>query len=90
LPAFDAGDDYLHGSPEIVIDVLSPGNSAGELEDRRATWMAGGCIEFWTVDPRRRTVQIFDREGFSRTYSGDQHVPFSLTGQSFLASELFG
>ena len=82
-------DEYLAGAPEIVIEVLSPSNSADEMDDRRATCLAGGCLEFWVVNPRLRTVRIFDREGVSREYRADQAVPFSLTGQSFPAAGIF-
>ena len=82
-------DEYLNGSPEIVIEVLSPSNSADEMDDRRATCLAGGCQEFWVVNPRLRTVRIFDREGVSREYKADQLVPFSLTSQSFPAAGIF-
>lgn len=89
LPAFDDSDEYLAGAPEIVIEVLSPSNSADEIDDRRATCFAGGCVEFWIVNPRLRTVQIFERAGTSREYKADQAVPFSLTRQSFPAAAIF-
>jgi len=59
----------------------SPSKSIDELDDRRLTCFEGGCREFWVVNPRRRTVQILDRDGNGRIYTGDQAVPVSLSGQ---------
>src|ERR1035441_4395492 len=61
-------DDWLAGSPELAIEVLSPSNTKREMEDRRATLFAGGCRHFWTVDARSRSVTVSTPDGAHQTY----------------------
>ena len=39
----------LEGAPELVIEVLSPSNSAGRMYRLERLCMNNGCQEFWTV-----------------------------------------
>ena len=41
-----APGDYLHGAPELVIEVLSPSNTVSEMSEREAMCLANGCLEF--------------------------------------------
>jgi Uma2 family endonuclease len=56
-------DDKLHGAPELVVEVLSPG-AANERRDRQnklklyAEW---GVDEYWLVDWRTLTVDVYRR-----------------------------
>jgi len=34
-------------APEICVEVLSPSNAAGELEERKRLFFAKGALEFW-------------------------------------------
>jgi Uma2 family endonuclease len=68
-------DDWLAGSPELAIEVLSPSNTKREMEDRRATLFAGGCQQFWTVDARSRTVTVSTPDGAHQTYTAADSIP---------------
>nr|WP_226905076.1 Uma2 family endonuclease [Pedobacter schmidteae] len=39
------------GPPDIVVEILSPGNQKKELEYKFATYEAYGVREYWIVDP---------------------------------------
>src|SRR3954453_23876206 len=48
---------WLEGSPELTIEIASPGNTKHELRDKAMTTLAGqGSVEFWVVDPDTRSV----------------------------------
>jgi len=51
-------DEYLMGSPELVVEVLSPSNTMDEILERQGMCLANGCVSFWTVDPKRHIVMV--------------------------------
>jgi len=51
-------DEYLMGSPELVVEVLSPSNTMDEILERQDICLANGCVSFWTVDPKRQIVMV--------------------------------
>lgn len=64
-------DDNLAGAPDIVVEVLSPSNTASEILGKKLMCMDHGCVEFWVVDPRKQVIEI-SRPGKTSTYrSGD-------------------
>ena len=57
-------DGKLHGPPELMIEVLSPG-AANEKRDREAKlnlYSRRGVDEYWIIDWRRRQVEVFRRK----------------------------
>jgi Uma2 family endonuclease len=60
--ALDDGG-HLHIAPELVVEVLSPG-STNERRDRDLKlklYSRQGVQEYWIIDWRRRTVQVYRR-----------------------------
>ena len=54
-------DGKLHASPELVIEVLSPG-AANERRDREIKlnlYSRRGASEYWIIDWRRRQVEVY-------------------------------
>lgn len=45
--------------PNLVIEVLSDGNTRGEMARKRREYFHAGVQLVWMVDPRRRTVAVF-------------------------------
>lgn len=80
-------EDWLVGSPELVVEVLSAANSASEMLDRERTCFKGGCREFWEVDPERRLLRVSHKDGKSATYGDGERVPVSLFGSVSIAVE---
>jgi Uma2 family endonuclease len=46
----------IHGVPELVIEVISPGGAARDQVRKRAIYESAGVPEYWIVDPSRKTV----------------------------------
>lgn len=47
---YDAVDQWLEDSPELLIEVKSPSNTKAEMHDKAMTTLAGvGAVEFWIV-----------------------------------------
>lgn len=49
---------YIAGPPDIVIEILSPGNARRDLHLKRALYQRFGVPEHWIVDPAARMIEI--------------------------------
>ncbi len=58
LPPQGVGPGFLKLAPDLVVEVLSPSETASALEEKLADYRACGTLLIWVVDPVRRTVMI--------------------------------
>ena len=56
----------IEGTPDLVIEILSPSNPGHDLVRKAALYAAAGVPEYWIVDPRNDTVRVLLLE--NRTY----------------------
>ena len=69
-----ADDDYFHGVPAIVIEVLSPSNSASEMLEREEICLRHEGREFWLVDPQRESVKVIRANGHSIVHNAESVI----------------
>jgi Uma2 family endonuclease len=62
------------GPPDIVVEVLSPGNTRREMKDKLELYQSAGIPEYWVVDPDHEFVLVFTVDA-SGKYNGG--VPFT-------------
>jgi Uma2 family endonuclease len=65
LRAIRGADGKLHGAPELVIEVISPG-AANEQRDRERKprlYSRRGVDEYWIVDGQQRCVDVYRHDG---------------------------
>ena len=43
------------GSPDIVIEILSPGNNTKELQNKYEVYEEAGVLEYWIIHPLEKT-----------------------------------
>lgn len=57
-------DDGLKGAPDMIIEVLSPGNRRHDLTRKKELYKRFGVREYWIVDPetKRATGYVFERD----------------------------
>jgi Uma2 family endonuclease len=89
-----ADDDYFRGVPEIVIEVLSPSNSASEMLDReeiclRQICLSNGGREFWLVDPARESVKVIRADGRSSVHDAGSVIESHALGDSIAVHDIF-
>jgi Uma2 family endonuclease len=83
-------DEYLVYSPPLIIEVLSPSNRRSKVERQRLAAFSGGTREFWVVDPKSQTIEVFVLGKPSRIYGVGEKIPVSvLPGAKFPVRELF-
>ena len=51
-------DGYFHSAPELIVEVLSPGNTRQERERKLKDYETLGVTEVWVVSPEAQTVEI--------------------------------
>jgi Uma2 family endonuclease len=73
-------EDNLHGAPELVIEVLSPSNTAAEINDKERLCLENGAQEFWVVDPNLRQVKVSTPDGITTTFRATQEIPLRIFG----------
>ncbi len=49
-------------APEICVEVLAPGNSRREIEEKKRLYLAAGALEIWICD-HKGTMKFFDADG---------------------------
>ncbi|HEX4227175.1 MAG TPA: Uma2 family endonuclease [Bryobacteraceae bacterium] len=82
-------DDNLHGTPELVIEVLSPSNTKQEMREKAALYLSTGAQEFWLVDPKRQTVTVMRQQGGTQVFGMGQPIPLVLFGRELNVSDIF-
>jgi Uma2 family endonuclease len=68
-------EEYLMGSPELVVEVLSPSNTMDEILERQGMCLANGCASFWTVDPKRQIVMVTTPDRRTVVFDGQSAAP---------------
>lgn len=53
-----ASESFLDVAPELVVEVLSPGNTAEEMQRKTAEYLGVGVERVWVVDPAREAVLV--------------------------------
>jgi Uma2 family endonuclease len=71
---------YLDVAPELVVEVLSPDDSWGELMDKLEEYFAIGVKVVWVADPRKKRVYV--HRGI--TDARQLNVGDTLTGEDVL------
>lgn len=50
---------YWMGAPDLAAEVVSPGDTVSEIEDKVAEWLAAGAGMVWVVSPKLHTVTAY-------------------------------
>jgi Uma2 family endonuclease len=72
--------DWLLGAPDLVVEVLSPSNTAAEIMEKRELCLENGSIQFWIVDTDHQLVEVSTPDSHSITYKSGQQIPLFFGG----------
>lgn len=83
--------DYFLGAPDLAVEVISPSESAKDVELKVGLMLAAGAQAIWVVYPETRSVHVFSPDGTSvRRGMGDKlTAPFLSTDWSVPVAALF-
>lgn len=84
----------LDGAPEMVIEILSPGNTKTETKYKKKLYEENGVLEYWIVHPPYKFVEVFLLEGSkfasSTIYELNDEIPCAvLKGIKVPINEIF-
>lgn len=63
IPEVKPVEAFWPGAPDLAVEVLSPGDTTGEVDEKIDTWLTSGCSAVWVIDSRLETVTTY----YSRT-----------------------
>lgn len=72
------------GAPDLVVEILSPGNSAKEMRDKKMLYAEAGVREYWVVSAAHETISRFNLEG-----DGVYGRPLIFVNEETMLSEIF-
>ena len=65
---------FVTGAPDIAVEVVSPANTAAEMERKVREYLAAGSQRVWVVYPAGRRVAVHRADGSVVTYGGDDVI----------------
>ena len=82
---------YFPGPPDIAVEVLSPSNRPGEIEEKIADYLEAGTKAVVVVYPRRRSVAIHraDADVVILSETDTLEVPDAIPGWQMPVSQIF-
>jgi Uma2 family endonuclease len=87
------GPEGCRGAPDLVIEILSPSNTAIEMERKFLLYREAGIREYWIVDPKNNRVKVHCFQGgeiLTGIYGSADTVPVAvLPGFSVALEQVF-
>lgn len=56
-------DNGVHGAPDLVVEVLSPGTARNDKTRKKDVYARCGVREYWLVSPADKFVEIYRADG---------------------------
>ncbi|GCL38780.1 protein of unknown function DUF820 [Sphaerospermopsis reniformis] len=77
-------------SPDLVIEIISPDQSFGEMSAKATNYLDAGVMRVWVIDPKAKTVTIFYPDARPQTKRGNDSLEDSLfPGLVISAEQIF-
>jgi Uma2 family endonuclease len=61
-------------APELAIEIISPGQAFGQMIQKAGSYLAGGVLRVWIVDPSAQSVTVFYPDQAPETYTGARSI----------------
>lgn len=72
LAAAENFEKYFPFAPDLAVEVLSPGNTAREINEKVAMYFAAGSRAVWVFNPKKRTAAVYGSPSEVRVFSEDE------------------
>jgi len=73
-------ENGLHGAPDLVIEILSPGTARFDLYDKKDVYERCGVKELWLVDPADKSVIGYwlNNDEYQEFFKGNSFIELKL------------
>lgn len=78
LPNNNIVDEACPVPPDLVIEIISPDQSFGEMSEKATDYLNAGVLRVWVVDSKAKTITIFYPEARPQTKRGMDSLEDSL------------
>jgi Uma2 family endonuclease len=68
IPESGPTERFFAGAPDFAAEILSPSDPALEVEQKVQEYLAAGTQLVWVVNPRLKTVTVYDQSSTARLY----------------------
>ena len=75
----------VHGAPDLVVEVLSPGTAKNDRGRKMEVYGTCGVREYWIVSPGEKTVEQYIQDNGRLVLNGVYFVPPDYTPEKELA-----
>ncbi|MGV3720965.1 MAG: Uma2 family endonuclease [Actinomycetota bacterium] len=91
LPEERIPDGHVLIAPDLAVEVVSPNDTAYELDTKVQEYLAAGVPLVWVVNPRVRTIHIYHADGAVERLQEDAALtaPELLPALNIRVAELF-
>ena len=82
---------YWPGAPDLAVEVLSPGDSFHEVQEKALEWVAAGCVAVLVLDPDERAATVYRAGGDAHVHGAGDTLDLSdaVPGFTVTVAELF-
>lgn len=74
--------------PELAIEIISPGQTFGQMTQKASNYLVGGVLQVWVVDPVAQSITVFYPDRAPVTYLGDGVIIDDLFPELSIALDL--
>lgn len=71
-------DEACPVAPELVIEIISPGQTFGDMAEKATDYLKAGVARVWVVDTKAKTITVFAPSTFPITYRDNQVITDEL------------
>jgi Uma2 family endonuclease len=85
------GPEGCRGAPDLVVEILSPFNTAIEMQKKFDLYLRSGVREYWVVNPENNRLTVYNFQNKSINSFGDEDtVPVAtLPGLNITLEQVF-
>ena len=74
-----SADSYFEGAPELAVEIVSPSDSAEDLDSKIRQYLESGAEQVWILYPKSRTGHVFSAGAAPRILTEDQTLDYGIT-----------
>lgn len=78
LPLENVEDEACPIAPELVIEIISPGQSFGSLSEKATDYLKAGIDRVWLIDSHDKSVTVFYPDAPPQTKRGNDSLQDSV------------
>ena len=83
-------DEACPVTPELVIEIISPGQTFGDLAEKSADYLQAGVSRVWLIDTKAKSITIFYPDSLPKTLKGTATVVDDLLPElEFTPQQIF-